>query len=132
MEKKGPILAVLAEKDSATAAAAAACLTQRSYEVHTAKTRATLVGMLKESQVHIAVIGEVEGSESPFETLREAVMTSPLTSVILVTDAPARDVEEKAEGYGILGHVGRALPQDVVGELLDNFERIREAISESS
>lgn len=129
MEKKRRISAVVAEKDSATAAAVAACLSRRSYEVEAASTRQGLVNLLKKSPVHIAIIGDVEGSGSPFETLREAVMTSPLTSVVLITDAPAHEVEEKAEGYGILGHVGRDMPKDVMRGLLDNFERIRQALT---
>ena len=35
---------------------------------------------------------------------------------------------EKAEGYGILGHVGRKINQDELTHLLENFEMITGAL----
>ena len=128
MEQKKQTTAVLAEKDPGVARTAAAQLNDRSYGVAAATTLQGLMDLLKASLVPIALVGQVEGSGSPFETLKEVVMASPMTSIILITDASAEEVDEEAEGYGILGHVGMDVPVKDLGGLLDNFEKIRQAL----
>ena len=128
MEITRRISAVVAEKDPGVAGAAAQLLTARSCTVAAVETRKGLLDLLKISSVQLALMGEVEGSESPFETLRETVMASPMTSVILITDATDEEVGRRAEGYGILGHVTRAISQRELQGLLDHFEEIRKAL----
>jgi hypothetical protein len=51
-------------------------------------------------------------------------MASPMTSVILITDLPKQEVDDTAEGYGILGHTDRSVRSEEMIPLLESFEKI--------
>ena len=56
------------------------------------------------------------------------VMTSPMTSIILISDLPAKEVDDTAEGYGILGHINRSIPFKDLVDLIEQFEKISQSI----
>jgi hypothetical protein len=82
------------------------------------------LNFLKEKSPQLAVVGDTEKNVPPFEIMKDIVMTSPMTSIILITDLPKKEVDEKAEGYGILGHINGKVPSDDLASLLENFENI--------
>ena len=88
-------------------------------------------GILGEKTYGLAVIGEIDGYNSPFDALKDIIMMSPMTSVILISDLSEREVHEKAEGYGIIGHVKRTIPRDDIFLLLEQFEKILAVIPPS-
>jgi len=124
MKSQKEIHAIVVEKDEKTARAVQKLLTGRDYRLSLFSSKEDALKALKEQSASLVVAGEAENSASPLEIMKAVVMTSPMTSMILVTDLPKEEVEEKAEGYGILGHVGRACTEEELIPLLEAFEKI--------
>ena len=103
-------------------------LKKKSYTVTTLANRDEAIGLLKKNHHQLALVGEVKGRISAFEVMRKIVMTSPMTSIILISDLPKEEVDEKAEGYGIIGHINRYVPSEELALLLEQFERIAQSI----
>jgi ActR/RegA family two-component response regulator len=99
-------------------------LKRRSYAVTTSFEKKEALRHIKERTYPLAVVGDAEGSGSPFEAMRDIVMASPMTSMVLITDLPEDEVNEKAEGYGILGHVSREVRSKDLLKLIKSFEAI--------
>jgi DNA-binding NtrC family response regulator len=101
----------------------------RSYDVVIFSEIKEALTFLKEKQTPLAVVGEADKNASPFESMKDIVMTSPMTSIILITDLPKKEVDEKAEGYGILGHINGNIPYDDLASLLENFEKVFKSLA---
>jgi DNA-binding response OmpR family regulator len=99
-------------------------LKRRSYAVTVSSQKEDALGHLKDNLYPLAIVGDTEDGLSPFEAMRDIVMTSPMTSIILITDLPEEEVNEKAEGYGILGHVNRDIASGHLLKLIKTFEEI--------
>jgi len=99
-------------------------LKKRAYDVVIFSEKVKALSFLKEKSPHLAVVGDIGENVSPFETMKDIVMNSPMTSIILITGLPKNEVDDKAEGYGILGHVDTDVPSDDLVSLLENFETI--------
>jgi len=124
MKDEKRILALILEKDETVVASIANTLQNRSYAVTVLSKQEEALNLLKERAFQLAIVGETEDSASVFEIMREIVAASPMTSMILVTDLSEKEVDEKAEGYGILGHIGRVVPSGDLVQLLDSLEKI--------
>ena len=123
MAVKKPEVLIL-ENHMATADSITKVLRDRGYETNFAKTKSGAIGMIKEKGIGLVIIGNNDDNISVFDMLKDIVMASPMTSVILVTDISSKEIHEKAEGYGILGHVSRSIDHDQLTTLLENFEMI--------
>lgn len=124
MDVQKEVDALIVEKDEETAAAVRKILEKRGYRVTLRSGRDEAIQLLKERRMSLVVAGDAEGSDSPFDMMKAIVKTSPMTSMILITDLSKQEVEDRAEGYGILGHTNRSVrPQDM-DPLLQSFERI--------
>jgi DNA-binding NtrC family response regulator len=106
-----------------------ALLKGRSYDVVVFSGKKEALKFLKEKPTPLAVVGEADKNASPFKSMKDIVMTSPMTSIILITDLPKKEVDEKAEGYGILGHINRNIPSDELTSLLENFEKVFKSLA---
>jgi ActR/RegA family two-component response regulator len=124
MKDEKRILALILEKDETVVASIANTLQNRSYAVTVLSKQEEALNLLKERAFQLAIVGETEDSASVFEIMREIVAASPMTSMILVTDLSEKEVDERAEGYGILGHIGRVVPSGDLVQLLDSLEKI--------
>lgn len=124
MSTRKEIYALIVEKDDNVAGAIQKILEDRHYGVTLLAKKEDAIRVLKDRDVSLAVAGEAEDSDSPFQFMKEIVMASPMTSMILVTDLPEKEVDDKAEGYGILGHVGRSVKWEEMIPLLESFEKI--------
>ena len=124
--------ALILEKDRELAETISKSLKRRSYAVTSLSSRDEALALLKENLCPLAIVGDAEGGVSPFESMKDIVMASPMTSMVLITDLPKEEVEEKAEGYGILGHVGREDPSRNLIRLVKSFEEIFRAFSPST
>ena len=104
-------------------------LRDKPYEqvCFTGKTEA--LDALKETFFPLAVTGLTENDDDPVDVMKTMVMTSPMTSIIMVTDLSDTEVDEKAEGYGILGNVGRDVPPKDLLSLIDAFEKIQQSFT---
>jgi len=124
MKDEKRILAVILEKDEKVVASLENTLQSRSYSVTVLSKKEDALNLLKERAFQLAIAGNTEDGASVFHIMREIVAASPMTSMILVTDLSEEEVDEKAEGYGILGHIGRAVPSGDLVKLLDSLEEI--------
>ena len=116
--------ALILETDRKIVESLSKILKRRSYAVTTTPKKEDAMGFLKERLFPLAVVGNAEGGISPFESMKDIVMTSPMTSMILITDLPEEEVNERAEGYGILGYVNREIPSKDLLKLIKGFEEI--------
>ena len=114
--------AAILEKDPAVARVVQETLKKRGFAVSTLTGKQEAIQDIK--TYALAIVGHVEGSLSVFDTMREIVMNSPMTSIILITDLPEKEVEDTAEGYGILGHVSTKMQASQLDQLIDQYESI--------
>ena len=124
MKDEKRILALILEKDETVVASIDNTLQSRPYSVTVLSKQEEALNLLQERVFQLAVVGNTEDGTSVFQIMREIVKVSPMTSMILVTDLSEEEVDEKAEGYGILGHIGRAVPSGDLVQLLDSLEKI--------
>ena len=103
-------------------------LKEKSFTVTTLANKDEALDLLKKNHHQLALIGEAKGSSSVFKVMKKIVMTSPMTSIILISDLPKEEIDEKAEGYGILGHITRSVPSEDLALLLEQFDRIAQSI----
>ncbi len=116
---------ILAENDPAIIKTINETLKDRGYLPVMVSTKKLLLQHLNAKLCHLILIGELEDSDSILKTMREAVMASPLSAIILMTDIPSNEVHDKTEGYGILGDIGRIQASKELLHLLDQFEKIQ-------
>ncbi|MCD6298956.1 MAG: hypothetical protein J7M30_17570 [Deltaproteobacteria bacterium] len=124
MPQKEKKSVIILERDQGLVDSIAKILKRRSYSVTTSSNKEEALSHLGESLYPLAVVGDADGSVSPFEAMRDIVMASPMTSMVLITDLPEEEVNEKAEGYGILGHVSREAHSKDLLKLIKSFEAI--------
>jgi DNA-binding NtrC family response regulator len=128
MTEEKKINTIIVEHNKERARQIAKLLKERSYASAILSSREEMIGQFDGKIISLMILGETADGYSPFQLMKEVVTRSPMTSVILITDASEEDVEEKAEGYGILGAVGNT-PDDTFFSLLDNFEKITGALA---
>jgi DNA-binding NtrC family response regulator len=118
---------LLVERDQHVAEAVTQVLKNRPYELNILTESEEIEHHLKKNLYGLALAGDAGDGRSPFDIMKDIVRTSPMTSLILITDLPGKKVFELAEGYGILGSVDRSIPQKTLIQLLDIFNSIIEA-----
>ena len=123
------IHALVLEKDREVTQSIAKILKRRSYAVVTTSEQEETLNLFKERPYQLALVGDSEDGHSALESMKEIVMASPITCIILITDLPGEEVSEKAEGYGILGHINRNIQSKDLRPLLDSFEQIFNCLS---
>ncbi len=128
MENQGDIKALVVEKDQTVVESIELVLKEKSYIVTSSSNEDEALALLRKTPYPLAIVGDVKGTSSTFEIMRKIVMTSPMTSIILISDLPAKEVDERAEGYGILGHVSRSIPSKDLTLLIEHFEQISQSI----
>ena len=129
MDVQKNIKVMVVEKDRKIVNSIVQVLKSRSYELNIHPGWGEAERNLKERYYELVLIGETEEGESPFHVMKHIVRVSPMASIILITDISDEEVQEKAEGYGILGSIDRAVPQRKLTQLLNNFESIYKSTS---
>jgi DNA-binding NtrC family response regulator len=127
VEKK-KLEALIIENEHEIADSIARILSERGYESTILKEKSYAIDMIGEKGPGLVIVGNNEDNIPVFDMLRDIVMASPMTSVILITDISPKEIHEKAEGYGILGHVSRRIDPGQLSTLLENFEMITGAL----
>ena len=128
MKNQGDIKALVVEKDQTVVESIELVLKEKSYIVTSSSNEDEALGLLRKTPYPLAIVGDAKGTSSTFEIMRKIVMTSPMTSIILISDLPTKEVDERAEGYGILGHVSRSIPLKDLTLLIEHFEKISQSI----
>ena len=128
MENQGNIKALVIEKDQTVVESIELILEEKWYIVTSSSNKDEALGLLRKTPYPLAIVGNAEDTSSTFEIMRKIVMTSPMTSIILISDLPTKEVDERAEGYGILGYVSRSIPSKDLTLLIEHFEKISQSI----
>lgn len=128
MENQDDIKALVVEKDQTVVESIELVLKEKSYIVTSSSNEDEALDLLRKTPYPLAIVGDAKGTSSTFEIMRKIVMTSPMTSIILISDLPTKEVDERAEGYGILGHVNRSILSKDLTLLIEHFEKISQSI----
>ena len=128
MKNQEDINALVVEGDQAVVDSIERVLNDKSYSVTQSSDEEEALALLRKTPYPLVIVGDAKGAGSTFDVMRKIVMTSPMTAIILISDLPAKEVDEKAEGYGILGHVNRSIPFNDLVDLIEQFEKISQSI----
>ncbi len=123
------IKVMLLEKDTAVLEKIQERLETRPYEITQFAKGDEALAASKETPFDLVFVGYDAEGEDPIDLLKAFVMASPMTSIIMVIDLTDSEVEEKAEGYGILGNVNRDVPAENLFSLLDSYEKIQQSLN---
>ena len=105
-------------------------LEDRPYEKICFSSKNDALKASKTSFFDLIITGHNNENIDPIEVIKTFVMTSPMSSIIMVTDLSHSEVDEKAEGYGILGNIARNVPTEELLSLLRTFEKIQQSFKQ--
>ncbi|RLB74856.1 MAG: hypothetical protein DRH15_14980 [Deltaproteobacteria bacterium] len=123
-----PDHAIILEADKGLASQIEEYLKNQGYAVFAPLSSEAALDLLKGQRIQLAFLGNPPEGGSCFDLIKDFVMTSPMTYVILVTDAPEKEIHDRAEGYGILGHVPRAFSPVEIQKLIAKYQEINQAL----
>ena len=127
MNQEPKTKALLLENDQTVLEKIQQALKDRPYELTCFSTKKETLNALKETFFNLVITGHNAEGEDPIQVMKAMVMTSPMTSIIMVTDLSHEEAEEKAEGFGILGNVSRDVPSGDLLSLMDTYEKIQQS-----
>ena len=130
MTRKTKRKVLLLENDPAVMEKIKQTLEDDTYEKACFSNRNEALKASKETLFDLIITGHNEENEDPIDVMKTFVMASPMTSIIMVTDLSHSEVDERAEGYGILGNIVRDVPTEDLLSLLGTFEKIQQAIKQ--
>ncbi|MCP4577551.1 MAG: response regulator [Deltaproteobacteria bacterium] len=121
---------LLLENDPAVLEKIQMVLEDRPYEKICFSSNLDALKASKKSLFDLIITGHNEENKDPVEVMKTFVMTSPMSSIIMVTDLSDSEVDEKAEGYGILGNIARDVPSEDLLSLLRTYEKIQQSFKQ--
>jgi len=119
---------LLLENDPEVREKIQAVLENRPYETTCFYNSNEALKASKETLFDLVIAGHGAEHEDPIAVMKTLVMASPMSSIIMVTDLSDSEVDERAEGYGILGNIGRDVPIEGLFSLLGTYEKIQQAL----
>ena len=102
-------------------------LANRPYESTHFSSSNEAIKASKETLFDLIIAGHNAEHKDPIDVMKAFVMATPMTSIIIVTDLSDSEVDEKAEGYGILGNITRNVPAESLLSLLHTYEKIQQS-----
>lgn len=102
-------------------------LEDRPYERTHFSSSNEAIKASKETLFDLIIAGHNAEHKDPIDVMKTFVMATPMTSIIMVTDLSDSEVDEKAEGYGILGNITRNVPAESLLSLLHTYEKIQQS-----
>ncbi len=130
MELKTPVKVLVLENDPQVVEKIHQVLNKRPYKTTCFGSSHDALTAIKETRFSLFIAGHNAEQKDPVDVIKEVVMISPMTSIVLVTDLSDSDVHEKAEGYGILGNINRKVPPESLLSLLDTHEKIQKSLGQ--
>jgi DNA-binding NtrC family response regulator len=118
---------LLLENDPAVLEKIQQALEKRTYDKTCFSSSKDALKASKETLFELIITGHNEEKTDPIDVMKTFVMASPMSSIIMVTALSHAEVDEKAEGYGILGNVDRNVPTDDLLSLLKTYEKIQQS-----
>jgi len=129
MEQKTPVTVLLLEKDPEIKEKIAQALEKRAYAATCFSSCVEALEASGKTPFNLVISGHNTEQKDPVKVMKDFVMASPMSSIIMVTDLSDSEVEEKAEGYGILGNISRNIPVEKLFTLLNTYEKIQQSLS---
>ena len=130
MNQETKIKVLLLENDPAVRDKIQQALENRPYERTRFSSSDEALKASKKSFFDLVITGHNEENNDPIDVIKAFVMASPMTSIIMVTDLTDSEVDEKAEGYGILGNIARNVPAEDLLSLLHTYEKIQQSFKQ--
>ena len=127
-ERKTKVL--LLENDPAVLGKIQLALEERSYEKTSFSSSDEALKASKQTLFDLIIAGHNAEHEDPIDVMKTFVMATPMTSIIMVTDLSDSEVDEKTEGYGILGNIARNVPAEDLLSLLHTYEKIQQSLKQ--
>ena len=124
------IKVLLLENDPAVLDKIQLALADRPYEKTCLSSSNEALKASKETLFDLIIAGHNAEHEDPIDVIKAFVMATPMTSIIMVTDLSDSEVDEKAEGYGILGNITRNVPAEDLLSLLNTYEKIQQSLKQ--
>ena len=124
------IKVLLLENDPAILDKIQLALEGRPYEKASFSSSDEALKASKETLFDLIIAGHNAEHEDPIDVIKAFVMATPMTSIIMVTDLSDSEVDEKAEGYGILGNIARNVPAEDLLSLLHTYEKIQQSLKQ--
>jgi DNA-binding NtrC family response regulator len=124
------IKVLLLENDPAVLEKIQQALGDNTYEKICFSSNLEALEASKKFFFDLMITGHNEENEDPIDVMKTFVMASPMSSIIMVTDLSHSEVDEKAEGYGILGNIARDVPTEELLSLLATFEKIQQSFKQ--
>lgn len=118
---------LLLENDPAVLEKIQQAMEDRSYEKTCFSSSNDALKASKETLFELIITGHNAENKDPVDVMKTFVMASPMSSIIMVTDLSHSEVDEKAEGYGILGNIDRNVPTGDLLSLLETYEKIQQS-----
>ena len=128
MEKHPSVKVLIVEKSAEISQMLKSILEKRGFDISMEPGAEKGLQLLKEGGVALAFAGSTEEGIPTLELMRKIVMQSPMTSLILISELSNEELDEKAEGYGILGNIRPQAPTDGLDELIDTFDNIHKTL----
>jgi DNA-binding NtrC family response regulator len=124
------IKVLLLENDPAVLDKIQLALEEKPYEKTSFSSSNEALKASKKSFFDLVITGHNEENNDPIDIIKAFVMATPMTSIIMVTDLSDSEVDEKAEGYGILGNITRNVPTEGLLSLLHTYEKIQQSLKQ--
>ena len=126
MEKIGT--ALILEADTRIASQLSKILSDQFGQVVIALDTPQALASLREQQIQMAFVGTPPEGGSCFDLLKDFVRTSPMTYIVVITDGSENEIHDKAEGYGILGHIPTVFSFNHVKTLVNKYKQITQGL----
>ena len=130
MNQESKIKVLLLENDPAVLDKILLALEERCYEKTSFSSSNEALKASKQTLFGLIIAGHNAEQEDPIDVMKAFVMATPMTSIIMVTDLSDSEVDEKAEGYGILGNITRDVPTKSLLSLLHTYEKIQQSFKQ--
>lgn len=117
--------ALIVVHDRSAAEAISAACTAKGIDAMIETDERRALDLCRTDPPDVAIVGDPLESMSAYQFLTELLKISWTISAILLTGEDAETVHEKAEGLGILGHISHPGERENLGQLLDDFERLK-------
>ena len=124
------IKVLLLENDPAVLDKIQLAMEDKPYEKTSFSSSDKALKASKETLFDLIIAGHNAEHEDPIDVIKAFVMATPMTSIIMVTDLSDSEVDEKAEGYGILGNITRNVPAEGLLSLLHTYEKIQQSLKQ--
>ena len=117
--------ALIVVHDLAAADAISATCTAKGIEGMIEDDEQRALDRCRNDPPDLAIVADSLPSMSAYQFVTELLKISWTISTILVTRDDPATVHEKAEGLGIVGHISHPVDREKLGQLLDDFKRLR-------